>query len=78
MIDPSELNEDSELRITFYLDPSEIKKFNDWSSRLPSGPTGASGGRFTYSFTPTTLGTVAKITDAITGETIDVTDYDLW
>lgn len=40
--------------------------------------TGAIGGRYTYSFTPTSLGTVVKVYDAITKETIDLSDYDTW
>lgn len=39
---------------------------------------GAMGGGLTYSFTPTGLGVIVKITEAITGEEIDVTDYDTW
>jgi hypothetical protein len=40
--------------------------------------TGAAGGRFTYSFTPTGLGTIVKIHDALTNETLDVTSYEEW
>lgn len=40
--------------------------------------TGASGGSYTYSFTPTSLGTAVKVTDNLSGETIDLTDYDSW
>ena len=39
---------------------------------------GASGGNLTFSFTPTGLGTVCKVTESITGEVIDLTDYDNW
>lgn len=38
---------------------------------------GAIGGHLTYSFTPTSLGTVLKITHA-SGAILDVTDYDSW
>jgi hypothetical protein len=40
--------------------------------------TGAIGGRFTYSFTPTSLGVVVKVRDAITGLEEDLTNYDHW
>lgn len=40
--------------------------------------TGAIGGCLTYSFTPTNLGTVVKIHHALTGNIIDVTEYELW
>lgn len=38
---------------------------------------GTIGGRWTYSFTPTQLGIVCKVTCAC-GESIDVSDYDSW
>jgi hypothetical protein len=40
--------------------------------------TGAIGGQFTWSFTPTTLGCVCKVKDNISGEELDVSDYDMW
>lgn len=39
---------------------------------------GAIGGAYTYSFTPTSLSTVIKVTNGLTGETIDLTDYAAW
>lgn len=42
-----------------------------------SGGHAAIGGRYTFSFTPTTLGTVAKVTCAC-GENIDLTNYEEW
>jgi hypothetical protein len=39
---------------------------------------GAIGGTLTYSFTPTTLGTIVKATNNLNGETIDLSDYDSW
>ena len=39
---------------------------------------GASGGNITFSVTPTSLGNVFKVADAITGEVIDLTDYANW
>lgn len=38
--------------------------------------TGALGGDCTYSFFPTGLGTVVKV--SFNNETIDLTDYDSW
>lgn len=40
--------------------------------------SGATGGSITYSFTPTSLGIVTIVTDGLTGESIDLTDYDSW
>jgi hypothetical protein len=38
---------------------------------------GAIGGSMTYSFTPTTLGTILKVTHC-TGAELDVTNYNEW
>ncbi len=38
---------------------------------------GAIGGRFTYKYTPTSLGIVAKI-ECGCGSEVDVTDYSEW
>lgn len=37
---------------------------------------GAVGGDLTYSFTPTSLGTIVRVTSC--GKTLDLTDYDMW
>jgi hypothetical protein len=47
-----------------------------WEGGFPYG--GAVGGNLTYSFTPTSLGVVATVTDVLTGNTIDLTDYLDW
>lgn len=39
---------------------------------------GAIVGTLTYSFTPTSLGTIVVVTEAITGEAINLTDYNSW
>lgn len=36
---------------------------------------GCSGGAYTYSFTPTTLGLCVEVTNSVTKESIDLTDY---
>lgn len=40
--------------------------------------SGAIGGSVTYSFTPTSIGTVIKVNHELTGNVLDVTDYDMW
>jgi len=47
-----------------------------WEQGFPYG--GAAGGSLTYMFTPTSLGICCKVTDAISGGTIDLTRYDMW
>lgn len=39
---------------------------------------GALGGEITFSFVPNGIGVSCKVTEAITGESIDLSDYDSW
>ena len=39
---------------------------------------GVIGGNLTISFTPTGMGTVTKVTENVTGEVLDLTDYECW
>ena len=39
---------------------------------------GAIGGELNYSFTPTTIGLIVTVTNTLTNETIDLTEYDSW
>lgn len=39
---------------------------------------GTIGGGLTYSFTPTGLGVIMTVKEAITGEELDLTDFDSW
>ena len=52
-------------------------KFHDDGSS-PSHPCGAIGGRFTYEFTPTGIGTAIRVRCACDDWEIDLTDYDMW
>jgi len=54
---------------------SETKRLQ----KMSRGPyTGAIGGSVTFSFTPTTIGTVAKVKESITGEELVLTDFSDW
>lgn len=73
-----------EARMAFWLDDAEKTKLTAWLSthRCQSygredSYAGAIGGALTYSFTPTSLGVVAKIRCAC-GAEVDATDYTLW
>lgn len=64
---------------TFSLDEKEQQKLNEWlKTKDLNEYTGAIGSRFTYSFTPTSLGTVVKVYDNLHRTEIDLTDYDMW
>lgn len=39
---------------------------------------GAIGGRYTFSFTPVGVGLIIKVSNGLTEDTIDLTDYDSW
>ena len=62
---------------TFTLDALQNETIQNWmrDHDCPITNVGAIGGRFTFSFTPTSIGTVEKVQCAC-GEEIDVTDYN--
>jgi hypothetical protein len=63
----------------FNLTEEQYSKLKEWKSKHDSNaPDGAIGGRYTYSFTPTRLGMVVVVTDSITKEEIDLSNYDEW
>ena len=57
------------------VDPHDTYKFC-WENGFPY--CGAVGGQFTFYFTPTSIGTIIGVKDAITGEQIDLTDYEMF
>jgi hypothetical protein len=63
----------------FWVDEDQLKKLNDFASnhKCPMRYHGAIGGALTYSFAPTTLGVVVKVTCAC-GAEVDVSDYEGW
>jgi hypothetical protein len=56
----------------------EFYRFYKTSWEMGYPYTGTIGGGTTFEFTPTGLGTVVRVKDAITGEELDLTDYDFW
>lgn len=55
---------------------SILLKENGGMGKCPYG--GAIGGSLTYSFTPTSLGTVVQVKHGLSGETLDLSDYENW
>lgn len=39
---------------------------------------GASGGEFSYTFTPTNLGLIIKVKNNLSGDELDLTEWDMW
>jgi len=71
-------------KIKFALTDEQTKKVTDWKMEHDktckhADPLnqGAIGGRFTYCFTGTSVGVVAKVKCSC-GETLDVSDYGEW
>ena len=71
----------------FKLSDADWAKVAEWKATLPfpkgvredGFPVGgAIGGRWTYQFTPTSLGTVVKVIDGISKEVLDLSDYEDW
>lgn len=61
----------------FTLTEEQYNKYYEWAQQFKDGNFGAIGGIFTFSFTPTTLGTILKVEHA-EGKEIDLTEYDNW
>jgi len=72
----------------YFLMPDDVERFQEWdnehSKTCKFAPTeenpfagGAIGGRLTFSFTPTSIGTFANVTCAC-GEKIELTDCSDW
>lgn len=64
--------------MTFAINAEQQKKIEDWIATHKKVGTGALGGRYTYSFTATSLGTIIEVEDIITDTRLDVTDYEDW
>lgn len=66
--------------MNFNLSEDDWIKIKKWKSELPKQDNhgGAIGGRYGYEFIPTTLGTTKRVKDYISGEVLDLTDYEHW
>jgi len=63
----------------FTLTPEQVQRIEAWKDEHNRGKySGAIGGRYTYSFTPTSLGVIVKVRDNLINEELDVTEYDEW
>ena len=62
----------------FTLSEKELKKANDWINSKPIRYEGACGGRFSYIFTPNSIGITIIIRDNLMKDELNITDYDEW
>lgn len=68
----------------FSFSPIQRERLLDWKKEQDkiyessAMYAGAIGGRYTYSFTPTGLGLIITVTNNITKDQIDLTNYEDW
>ena len=61
--------------LNFHVTKEQYKKFMDWKKSLPEPKTKtAMGGRFSFTFTPTSIGTYSTVKDDETGEELTLDD----
>ena len=73
---------------TFSLSAEDQEKLAQWKEMIEPdiralvGNTnpryGAAGGGYTYSFIPTGIGLIVKVTEYYTKKTLDLSDYESW
>ncbi len=64
--------------IDFRITDEQGEKLMKWLDSKGQVYTGAMGGRYTYSFSPTSLGIVVKVKDEVLKDEIDLSDYQDW
>ena len=62
----------------FELTEDQIKKFEKWQKKHEPMYTGAIGGRYTFEFTPTSIGIAVVAVDNLTHTELNLTDYENW
>lgn len=62
----------------FELTEDQIKKFEKWQEKRKSMYTGTIGGRYTFEFTPTSIGIAVVAVDNLTRTKLNLTDYENW
>lgn len=61
---------------SFTLSHEENGRIKDWIATLSEGRYGCIGGRITYSFTPTSLGLITVVSDALSGSELNLTNFE--
>ncbi len=68
--------------MTFTISGNELKTLLAWKKKQDAKTRklhkGFLGGQYTYSFSPTGIGTAIHVDNALTKDVIDITDYQSW
>jgi len=72
------LNELLERQKTNYIGTEHEERYKRLTCNWEIAYTGASGGLVSFIFTPTSLGTVIKVSCKTLGKELDLSDYDHW
>ena len=68
--------------MNFKITEKDCEKLDIWRDeqdskvREKNSNYGAMGGGYTFMFTPTNLGMIIKVKNVLTGDTVDLTDWD--
>ena len=64
---------------SFSLTEEQKIKLDEWKSQqVEKDKVGTIGDRYTYSFTPTSLGIIVIVKDNVTNSEINLTDFSNW
>jgi hypothetical protein len=63
---------------TFSLTETQETQFQEWRATRKKAPNTAIGGRYSFVFTPTSLGNTVKVLDTVYGDELELTDYESW
>jgi drug/metabolite transporter superfamily protein YnfA len=70
------------VKLFFGYDEEESAKLNTWyeeqNKKMEGRAVGAIGGVYVHTFCNTTLGQVKRVRNDVTGDEIDLTDYNSW
>lgn len=66
--------------INFLVDGVELERAQKWemTHRCRKGPNGATGGQFSYTFFPCSIGTAVSVRCGKCGKETNATDYSQW
>ena len=62
----------------FKLTEEQAMKAAQWMAEKKVKDQGAIGGQFTFEFTNTSIGQIQRVSDCVSKETLDLTDYDMF